>query len=206
VTHPRHRVVLVTGANTGIGRAAALELARRGVAVVLASRDPHRNAAAAEDVRREAGHDDVRAIHLDLGSLASVRQAAADFLALGWPLHVLVNNAGVAGQVGRTDDGFERTFGVHRLGHFLLTQLLLERLLASAPACIVHVASHAHFRARGIDFDALKEPTRLPGLRAYQRSKLANVLFFVELARRLAGTGVVSYAVHPNAGPVGVTP
>jgi retinol dehydrogenase 12 len=192
------RVVLVTGANTGIGRAAATLLARRGLTVVLASRDAERNAAAAEAIRDQAGHDRVHAIGLDLGSFASVRRAADEFLALGLPLHVLVANAGVAGRAGRTEDGFERTFGVNHLGHFLLTQLLLDRLIASAPARIVVVASHAHHRPRGIDFEALKEPTRLPGLRAYQRSKLANVLFTVELARRLEGSGVVAYAVHPG--------
>jgi len=112
---------------------------------------------------------------------------------------VLVNNAGVAGQRGLTRQGFELMFGVNHLGHFALTSLLLERLTDSAPARVVTVASDAHYSARGIDFDALRRRARgLTGLREYAVSKLCNVLFSAELARRTAGTGVTTYALHPG--------
>jgi NAD(P)-dependent dehydrogenase (short-subunit alcohol dehydrogenase family) len=121
------------------------------------------------------------------------------FLARGLPLHLLINNAGLAAARGQTKQGFELAFGVNHLGHFLLTQLLLERINASAPARIVTVASKAHYRARGIDWEAVRAPTRsASGLREYQVSKLANVLFSAELARRLAGSGVTTYSLHPG--------
>jgi retinol dehydrogenase 12 len=192
------RVALITGASAGIGRAVAIELARAGLAVVLAGRHRERNAAAAREVRAAGGHEDVHTIDLDLASLASVRAAAAAFLALGRPLHVLIANAGLAGVRGLTEDGFELTFAVNHLGHYLLTRALLDRLRASSPARIVVVASRAHYRARRLDFDAVRRPARPPGLAAYRASKLANVLFAAELARRLQGTGVDAYAVHPG--------
>ncbi len=199
MTPGERRVALVTGANTGIGRVTAIELARHGFDVVLTGRSPGRIAPVAEALRQEVGHDRVHAVALDLASFASIRAAAAAFLALDLPLHVLVNNAGVAGHRGVTADGFEHTFGVNHLGPFLWTRLLLERLLASAPARIVNVASLAHARPRGIDFDAVTQPTRSRfGFHEYQVSKLANVLFTRELARRLEGTGVHAYAVHPG--------
>jgi NAD(P)-dependent dehydrogenase (short-subunit alcohol dehydrogenase family) len=136
---------------------------------------------------------------LDLASLASVRQAAAALLARDRPLHVLINNAGVAGARGTTVDGFEPAFGVNHLGHFLLTTLLLDRLRASAPARVVNVASRAHRRVRGIDWAAVTAPkATTTGLREYSVSKLANILFSAELGRRLAGTGVTTYALHPG--------
>lgn len=151
------------------------------------------------DELRAEGNEDVHYLPLDLGDLASVRACAKRFLETGHPLHVLINNAGLAGQPGLTKDGFEQTFGVNHLGHFLLTELLLERLKESAPSRIVNVASRAHLRCRGIDFDALTKPTRtFTGLREYGVSKLANVLHAKELARRLEGTGVTTYAVHPG--------
>jgi retinol dehydrogenase 12 len=165
---------------------------------VLASRSVERNAEAADAIRRATGSDAVHTVPLDLASFASVRAAAAAFLNLGLPLHVLLNNAGLAGQPGLTDDGFERTFGVNHLSHFLFTQLLLERLQTSAPARIVNVSSAAHLQARRLDYDALRRPARRTDFRAYGASKLANVLFTAELARRLGGSGVDAYAVHPG--------
>jgi retinol dehydrogenase-12 len=151
------------------------------------------------DLRARAGHDDVAAIACDLASLSSVRTAAAELLARDEPLHVLVNNAGVAGQRGLTSDGFELHFGVNHLGHFLLTNLLLDRLRGSAPARIVHVASGSHFKAKGLDWDAVRKPTAsISGLPEYAASKLGNVLFCAELARRLEGTNVTTYAVNPG--------
>ncbi|HEY5922378.1 MAG TPA: SDR family NAD(P)-dependent oxidoreductase [Kofleriaceae bacterium] len=191
------RVVVITGANIGIGRAVAEALAMRGASLRLLCR----SIAKAEPVVAAllAHTSDVVVIECDLGRLASVRTAALELLAREEPIHILVNNAGVAGQRGVTSDGFELHFGVNHLGHFLLTQLLLDRLRASAPARIVHVASGNHRKARGIDWEAVRRPTEsVSGLPEYGVSKLANVLFSAELSRRLADAGVTSYAVNPG--------
>ena len=193
------RVILITGANIGIGRAVAEALADRGARLRLLCRSLERAAPVVDALRARAGHDDVMAIACDLARLGSVREAAAAVRARDEPLHVLINNAGVAGQRGLTADGFELAFGVNHLGHFLLTQLLLDRLRASAPARIVHVASGSHFKAPGIDWEAVRRPTAsVSGLAEYSVSKLANVLFSGELTRRLAGAGVTSYALNPG--------
>jgi retinol dehydrogenase 12 len=193
------RTFLVTGANAGIGYATALELARRGGRVHLACRSKAKGAAAVTAITAATGSDQVRLLLLDLADLASVRRTAEVFLGFGEPLHVLINNAGVAGRRGLTKQGFELMFGVNHLGHFLLTQLLLERLVSSAPARVVTVSSDAHYNARGIDWDALRRPARgITGLDEYAVSKLCNVLFSQELARRTEGTGVHSYALHPG--------
>lgn len=190
---------MITGANIGIGRAVADALAIRGARLRLLCRSLVKAAPVVDELRTHAGHADVIAVACDLGSLESVRLAAATVLARDEPLHVLINNAGVAGQRGMTGDGFELHFGVNHIGHFLLTALLLERLRQSAPARIVHVASNNHYGARGIDWDAIRRPTAsVSGLPEYGVSKLANVLFSSELARRLAGTGVTSAAVNPG--------
>jgi NAD(P)-dependent dehydrogenase (short-subunit alcohol dehydrogenase family) len=191
------RVVVITGANIGIGRAVAESLAARGARLRLLCRSLDKAAPVVETLRSHS--DDVLAIACDLGRLASVRAAAAELLARDEPLHVLVNNAGVGGQRGLTADGFELHFGVNHLGHFLLTTLLLDRLRASAPARIVHVASGSHYKARGIDWDQLRQPTSsISGLPEYCVSKLSNVLFSAELARRLESTNVTTYAVNPG--------
>jgi len=193
------RTFLVTGANTGIGRATAEELARRGGRVYVASRSAAKGEAAAGAIRAATGSESVFFLALDLADLESVRACAAAFLARGEPLHVLINNAGVGGAHGLTRQGFEMTFGVNHLGHFALTQLLLERLTDSAPSRIVNVSSDAHYNARGIDFEAVRRPARnITALHEYAVSKLCNVLFTQELARRLEGTGVTSYALHPG--------
>jgi NAD(P)-dependent dehydrogenase (short-subunit alcohol dehydrogenase family) len=189
------RTFLVTGANTGIGRATAVDLAARGGRVYLACRSEEKT----QPVLDEIG-DRATFLSLDLGDLASVRACAKAFLDTDEPLHVLVNNAGLAGPRGITPSGFELAFGTNHVGHFLLTNLLLERLEASAPARIVNVSSVGHYQAKGIDWDAVRKPTKsVTGLPEYAVSKLANVLFTQELARRLAGTGVTSYALHPGA-------
>jgi retinol dehydrogenase 12 len=131
--------------------------------------------------------------------LVSVRRCAREFLALDEPLHVLINNAGVAGRRGLTTDGFELAFGVNHVGHFALTAALLDRLAACAPARVVTVASDAHYRARGVDFEAVRRRTAsFTGFPEYAVSKLANVLFSAELSRRVADRGITTYAVHPG--------
>ena len=193
------RTVVVTGANTGIGLATAKALAGQGWRVWVTARSEAKGAAAVASIKAETGNDAVFLIMLDLADLGSVRDCARSFLEPYEPLHVLINNAGVGGARGLTKQGFEMTFGVNHLGHFLLTQLLLDRLRDSAPARVVTVASDAHYNARGVDFAALRRPARgITGLGEYAVSKLCNVLFAQELARRTAGTGVHSYALHPG--------
>ena len=193
------RTFLVTGGNTGIGRATVEALAGRGARVYLAARSRPKGETAAAEVRASARNDEVWFLPLDLADLDSVRACAAGFLARDEPLHVLVNNAGVAGRSGLTRQGFELMFGVNHLGHFLLTLSLLDRLTRSGPARVVTVSSDAHYRAPGIDFEAVRRPARgLTKLDGYAVSKLANVLFSQELARRTDGTGVTCYALHPG--------
>ena len=192
------RVALVTGANTGIGRVTAVELARRGAHVFLACRSLEKTQPVLDEIR-DIGAGRGEFISLDLGDLASVRACAEAFLERQLPLHILVANAGLAGQKGLTASGFELMFGVCHVGHFLLVQLLQPCLLASAPARVVVVSSKAHRHLKTLNMDALRQPTRSPGgLKEYSAAKLANLLFASELGRRLAGTGVTTYAVHPG--------
>jgi retinol dehydrogenase-12 len=189
--------ILITGANTGIGRATALLLAQRGATLYLAGRSEERHREVLDSVRALGA--EATYLPLDLGDLSSVRACAARFLSLDVPLHVLINNAGLAGSRGLTKDGFERTFGVNHLGHFLLTELLLQRLRDSAPSRIVNVSSKAHYGARGIEWAALRRPTRTAlGFFEYEVSKLCNVLHAKDLARRLDGSGVTTYSLHPG--------
>lgn len=192
------RVAIVTGANTGIGKITARTLAEQGARVFMACRSESKARAAIAELSQ--GRDlKIEYLSLDLGDLNSVRAAAAEFLARDLPLHILVNNAGLAGSRGLTKDGFELTFGVNHLGHFLFTHLLLDVLKTSAPARIVNVSSRAHYKAKSIHFERQRQATRsFTGLKEYGASKLANVLFTAELARRLEGSGVTSYAVHPG--------
>jgi retinol dehydrogenase-12 len=193
------RTFLVTGGNTGIGLATAMELARRGGRVYLACRSESKGSHAVASIVAATGNADVMFLPLDLADLGSVRACADAFLATGQPLHVLINNAGVAGRRGLTSDGFELAFGVNHLGHFALTMALLDRLTASAPARVVTVSSDSHYQAKGIDFTALRRRTTgLTGMGAYAVSKLCNVLFSQELARRIGGNGVTTYALHPG--------
>ncbi len=193
------KVALVTGASAGIGEVSARELAADGWRVYVAGRSAERMGAAVERIKVATGSDAVWFLPLDLGDLASVKACAEAFLARDEPLHVLMNNAGVAAAGGLTTSGFEVAFGTNHLGHFLLTELLLDRLKASAPARVVTVASAAHYRAKGVPWDTLREAASLRGqLSAYSVSKLANVLFSAELARRCAGTGVTTYSLHPG--------
>ena len=145
------------------------------------------------------GNSDISFLHLDLSDLHAVARAADAYRALGRPLNLLINNAGVAGQRGLTVDGFELTFGVNHLGHFLFTTELLDVIEASGPARIVNVSSDNHFRPKRLDLDTVRETTdTFIGLRAYDRSKLCNVLFTQELARRLEPGVVSAFALNPG--------
>ena len=193
------QVALITGGNVGIGRITAIELAKKGFKVVIAGRSLERTQPVLNHINSLAVDEQAIFLPLDLASFASVRECARLFLQLNLPLHLLVNNAGVAGLRGLTKDGFEITFGVNHLGHFLLTQLLLEKMQSSGLSRIVTVSSRAHKRAASIDWDALCRPTRSwTGIREYAVSKLANLLFSAELAKRVKGTSVSTYSLHPG--------
>ncbi len=196
----KDKVCLVTGANAGIGLETARGLAKAGALVVMTARDRSKGEAAVADVKRSTSSDRVELLDLDLASLASVRKAAAEFLERHDRLDVLVNNAGlILGERRTTEDGFEATFGINHLGHFEFTRLLLDVLESSAPSRVVNLASHAHRTSSGLDFDDLMiERRAYKSMGAYGDSKLANILFTRELARRLEGTGVVTHAVHPG--------
>ncbi|MGZ4690943.1 MAG: SDR family oxidoreductase [Acidimicrobiia bacterium] len=194
------KVVAITGANAGIGKETAVGLARLGATVVMTSRDARRGADALADVRDRSGSTNVELVALDLADVASIRAFATELLDRHDRLDVLVDNAGlVMAKRTETANGFETTFGVNHLGHFYLTSLLLDRLRASAPSRIVVVSSQAHKVARrGLDFGDLQGEHRYRASDAYSRSKLANLYFTRELARRLAGTGVTANALHPG--------
>lgn len=195
------KVVVVTGANAGIGRETSLALARMGATVVIAARNPAKGADAVGYVTHRSERGRAVAGHLDLASFASIRSFAAWFLAEFARLDVLVNNAGLIVDTRfETEDGFEEMFGVNHLGHFLLTDLLRDRLVASAPSRVVVVSSLAHRLAiRGVHRQDLQSERRFHGVTVYARSKLANLHFAVELARQLDGTGVTVNAVHPGS-------
>jgi NAD(P)-dependent dehydrogenase (short-subunit alcohol dehydrogenase family) len=192
------RRVLVTGANAGIGKWTAIGLAERGASVVLHARNPEKGRAAQEEVKQASGGAPVDLLLADFASLAEVRRLAAELLERFDRLDVLVNNAGlISSRRVETADGYESTFAVNHLAPFLLTNLLLDRLIASAPSRIVTVSSRAHLRG-DLDFDDLDFQRGYQGMTAYSRSKLANVLFTRELARRLEGTGVTANCLHPG--------
>jgi len=195
------KVVVITGGNAGIGKEAAAGLAARGADVVITARNAAKGQAALDEIERRGGSGRVEVMALDLADFASIRSFAHDFLASHDRLDVLLENAGlVQSQRSTTAQGFETTFGVNHVGHFLLTDLLLDRLKASAPSRVVIVASGAHKSARGgLAFDDLQtERRKYHGMQVYSRTKLANVYFARELARRLAGTGVTVNALHPG--------
>jgi len=192
------RVCVITGATSGIGRAAASELAALGATLVIVARDPARGAAARDEIVDETGNREVALEVADLRSQRQVRELAARLMAALPEIHVLVNNAGLTLSERRlTEDGVEETFAVNHLAPFLLTNLLLDRLRASAPARVVTVASAAH-RGAAIPFDDLNGERGFSGWLAYGWTKLANILFTIELARRLEGSGVTATCLHPG--------
>jgi retinol dehydrogenase-12 len=216
------KVCLITGGTGGIGRAAAIELARLGARVVIVGRDPGRCDAAAREIAQSGGDGPVEYLCADLSSQEQVRQLAADFKRRIGRLDVLINNAGALFALRRESvDGIEMTLALNHLAYFLLTGLLLDTILASAPARIINISSAAHADVKQFDIDdpqatgrrrgprygrsesasllyCLTMPWAHPGFVQYAQSKLANLLFTFELARRLEGTGITVNAVHPG--------
>jgi retinol dehydrogenase-12 len=193
------RVAIVTGGNSGIGKETARALAAMGMHVFITCRTEAKGQPVVEEFREQTGNQKVECLALELGDFDSVRRCAAEFLERDLPLQLLVNNAGIGVQRGLTESGFELAFGTNHLGPFLLTGLLQQRLLNSAPARVVIVSSVGHKSANGIDFEAVCETTKSQsGSNEYYTSKLANVLFSNELAKRLGGTGVNTYSLHPG--------
>lgn len=194
------KTVLITGATNGIGKAAALELARMGATLTIVGRNPAKTERVVEQIRQYSANPSVDGLVADLSSMLQIRTLAQDFRKRHNQLHVMVNNAGgIFATRMLTVDGYEYTFALNHLAYFLLTNLLLDMLLANAPARIINVSSRAHEGAR-LNFDDLQNEQHYNygGYRAYGQSKLANLLFTYELAGRLAGTGVTVNAVHPG--------
>lgn len=189
--------VLITGGNSGIGKATAEELARRGAQVTITARDLQRGAAAADEINASTGAV-IGVEQLDLASIDSIRAFVAQFSPDR--LDVLINNAGVmTGKRIETPDGFEWTFGVNHLGPFLLTNLLTDLLMSDVPSRVITVSSENYRRAKdGLDFEDLQATRRFSSNMAYAGSKLANILFTMELDRRLGGVGVAAKALHPG--------
>ncbi|HBZ69630.1 MAG TPA: short-chain dehydrogenase [Deltaproteobacteria bacterium] len=193
------RVCIVTGASSGIGLETARGLAAQGATLVAVCRNRERGEAALASVRESTGNEDLHLALADLSAQASTRQLAKELLARWERIHVLVNNAGVFEARRRlTADGIERVFAVNHLSYYLLTRLLLDRLKESAPSRVVNVASDAHRFAR-LDWENLQGEKSWSFMRQYGLSKLCNILFTQELAKRVAGSGVTANALHPGA-------
>jgi retinol dehydrogenase-12 len=204
------RVAMITGGNSGIGFATVTKLAAHGFHVILASRNQQASAQAIARLRSSNPDSSVESIPLDLASFTSVQHCAAEFQAKGYPLHVLINNAGgsIPGKQARfSPDGFELTFATNHLGHFLLTNLLLDNLQQSVPARVITVSSQLHVPGYGFgpapdfDYDNLKGEKYYDPRAFYKNSKLANMWFAYELQRRLSGMNVSSNAVCPGFVP-----
>jgi len=195
----RGKNCMVTGVTNGIGRVTAIELAKLGARMFLVCRNRERGNALVAEIAERTGNRDVTLLVGDLALQADIRRIADEFLARGEPLHVLVNNAGIVNMNREiTRDGIEATFAVNHLAYFMLTMLLLDRIKQSAPARIVNVTSDLHQRG-SINFD---DPGLADGygwMRSYSQSKLANILFTYELARRLESAGVTVTCCHPGA-------
>ncbi|MFA5815095.1 MAG: SDR family oxidoreductase [Bacteroidales bacterium] len=192
------KIILITGANSGIGKATATALAEMGAHVVMMSRDLVKGEKARQEVIRVSKNNQIDLMQCDLASMISIRRFAAEFIAKYPRLDVLINNAGIFTDPRmETADGFEYQIGVNHLGHFLLTQLLLDLLKRSSPARIINVSSGAHFGGK-IDFNDLHLQHKYSAWKSYAQSKLANVLFTYELAHRLSGTGITVNCLHPG--------
>lgn len=195
----KKKIALITGASSGIGRVTAIELARVGFYVVLAGRSEKKYQGVIDEINFLVGSNSCEWLCLDLQSLQSVKNCANIFLKTNRSLSLLINNAGIAGLSGITSDGFELGFGVNHLGHFLLTNLLLDSLKKPNNARIVTVSSNAHKHVKFIDWDLLiKKTSSITGVNEYATSKLANILFSRELSKKLYGTNVSTYCLHPG--------
>ncbi|KAM9332092.1 retinol dehydrogenase 12-like [Pholidichthys leucotaenia] len=194
------KTVVITGANTGIGKETAIDLARRGAAkVIIACRDMEKAQAAVKDIIESSGNQNVVCMKLDLADCKSIREFAEAINRDEPKLHILINNAGVmVCPYGKTADGFEMQIGVNHMGHFLLTYLLLDLVKRSAPARIINVSSMAHSFISAVNLDDINSEKGYDKNKAYAQSKLANVLFTRSLAKRLEGTGVTTYSLHPG--------
>jgi NAD(P)-dependent dehydrogenase (short-subunit alcohol dehydrogenase family) len=192
------KVCVITGATSGIGLVAAEQLAAMGARLVLVGRDKARGEAAMARIKRRTAGAEIRIHYADLSRLVEMSRLGSEIAAVEPRIDVLLNNAGAMFAARRvTEDGLERTFAVNHMAYFVLTNRLEERLAAAAPSRIVNTASDAH-RGNTLDFDDLQSERRYRGLTAYGRSKLANILFTRELARRLAGSGVSANCLHPG--------
>ncbi|MEM7160712.1 MAG: SDR family oxidoreductase [Myxococcota bacterium] len=194
------KVALVTGGNSGIGKQTAVGLLKKGYRVVITSRNPEAGAEALAEIKQLAGRDDATCERLDLSNFSSIHDCAEVMLSRHPKLQLLVNNAGLMLSERReTSEGFEMTFGVNHLGHFLLTSLLLDRLIECGPSRIVNLSSDAHKGAgKGLEWDDLQSNNGYSAMGVYCRSKLANIYFTRELVRRYADKGISSFAVHPG--------
>lgn len=193
------KTVVITGGNAGIGKATARGIVGQGARLVLACRNQETAQSACQGIRRDTGNENIRIMALDLSSFASIRAFAAELKREHRQIDVLINNAGVfPSKIEKTAEGFEAQFGVNYLGHFLLTNLLLDQLRNSPSARIVHVSSMMH-RLGHIDFHNFRGEKRYRAFSAYTQSKLANILFSNELSRRLASEKITSNSLHPGA-------
>ena len=194
------KTVIITGGNTGIGKETAIDLASRGAKVIIGCRSKERGEKALIDIKKESGSKEVYLKLLDLSSFKSVRRFANSILESEGRLDILINNAGVLMPPFReTEDGFESHFQVNHLGHFLLTQMLIDLLKKSAPSRIINVSSLSHFSATVSDFDSIDKKENYSAYSAYCVSKLANVVYTRELSRRYSMDKVTSYSLHPGA-------
>ncbi len=198
--HLQGKTILITGATNGLGKETALQLAKMGGNVVIVGRNPEKTRNTVEQIRSQSGNPSIDSIVADLSSMAQVHQAAEEFKQKHQRLDVLVNNAGMYfSKRQESVDGYEMTFALNHLSYFLLTNLLMDRLIASAPSRVVNVSSAAHLGAR-IDFEDIQNHHYdMLGFGPYGRSKLANIMFTYELARRLEGSDVTANALHPGS-------
>ena len=194
------KIVIVTGANTGIGLCTVIDLAKRGATIVMACRDMRKGEKALKKAKAESLSKDILLMHLDLSSLDSVRNFTKEFLSKYSKLNILINNAGVmACPYMKTKDGFEMQIGTNHFGHFVLTNLLLKALANGAPARVVNVSSSAHWMFGKMDFEDINyEKRSYDKMGAYGQSKLANVLFSKELHNKVKDHGITTYSLHPG--------
>ncbi|XP_067290585.1 retinol dehydrogenase 12, like [Pseudorasbora parva] len=192
------KTVIITGANTGIGKETAIDLAKRGARIIMACRDLEKAEAALKEVKDSSGNQDVVISRLDLADSKSIREFAETVNKEEKQVNILINNAGVmVCPYGKTADGLEMQIGVNHMGHFLLTHLLLDLIKRSTPARIINVSSMAH-KWGTINLEDINSEKSYDKQKAYSQSKLANILFTRSLAKKLEGTGVTAYALHPG--------